>query len=97
MSSHQLKPQIAKRHAKNHKRGITKITKAALERLARRGGNTRLSGKVYNEARQVVDYYLEMMVKDAILMADYSRRKTIYKKDVEFALARNNRKLYGIS
>jgi histone H4 len=96
MSSHQLKPQIAKRHAKS-KRGITKITKAALRRLAQRGGNTRISGLVFGEARKVVDYYLEMIVKDAILMADYSRRKTIYKKDIEFALARNNRKLYGIN
>jgi histone H3/H4 len=85
---------ISKRHAKQ--KAQTKITKAALKRLLRRAGNTRAASAVYEEAREVIDYYLEMIVKDAITMTQYSGRKTIFKKDVEYALSRNHRKLYGI-
>jgi histone H3/H4 len=107
MSEHQEKSTKAKvrgtklklatkRHAANNKpRGITK---AALTRLGRRAGIPCFGEKsgIFKEARAVVDYYLDRIVRDAVFMTQYARRKTISKKDVLYALSRNNRKLYTI-
>jgi histone H4 len=87
-------PALSKRHSKTKKeRGITKN---AIERLARRGGNPRLSGKVYGEARNIIDYFIDHIVRVAVEMARYSKRKTIYTKDVRYALEGLNRPLYGV-
>ena len=94
MSANQAKTK-AKRHA-HHGKKDRGITKPAIVRLARRGGIPRISSRIYEEARHVIDYYLDRVVKEAVMLAKYSKRKTIFLKDVRYVLARQQRPLYGV-
>ena len=91
---------LGKGGAKRFRKGATKgniagITKPAIRRLARRGGVKRISGLMYDECRQVVQQFLQNVVKDAVTYTDYSRRKTVTALDVVYALKRQGRTLYG--
>jgi histone H3/H4 len=89
-------PLLGKRHAKRDK--LPHITTAAITKLGRRAGIPCFSEKsgIFDEARDVIDYWLDLVVKDAVLMAQHSHRKTIFTKDVMYALRRHNRPLYDI-
>ena len=67
----------AKRFRKAAKGNISGITKPAIRRLARRGGVKRISGKIYEESREVIKTFLQNVVKDAVTYTEYSRRKTV--------------------
>lgn len=71
------------------------LTLGGIRRLARRGGVKRVSLGVYEETRDFVDYYLGIVVKDAAVYCENSRRKTITAMDVIFALKRSGRIVYG--
>lgn len=86
----------AKRHDKKGKpTGRTELTLGGIRRLARRGGVKRISAGVYDETRDFVDYFLNLVLKDCAAYAEASRRKTISAMDVIYALKRSGRTLYG--
>ena len=76
-------------------RADTVITKAALRRLARRGGVKRISGLVYEETRAVLRMFLTSTLRDAIAYTDHARRNTVSALDVVYALRRQGKSLYG--
>ena len=71
------------------------ITKAEIRRLARRGGVKRISGLVYDEARVVLRKFLEGVLRDSVVYAEFCKRKTITAKDVVCSLKRRGTTLYG--
>ena len=71
------------------------ITKPALRRLARRGGVKRMSGLVYDEARQCLRSFLGIIIHDAVLLTESRRAQTVTAMDVVYSLKRNGRALYG--
>ena len=72
-----------------------KISKAAVRRLARRGGVKRISGLVYDETNEMLKVFLKSIIGDAVTYAEHSRRKTLTHMDVIYALKRQGRTLYG--
>ena len=87
----------AKRFRKSTKGNISGITKPAIRRLARRGGVKRISGKIYDESREVMRAFLESVVSDAVTYTTYSKRKTVTALDVVYALKRKGRTIYGFN
>ncbi len=85
----------AKRHRKVLRENITGITKAAIRRLARRGGVKRISGMIYEETRTALKVFLENLVKDSAIYAEHALRKTVTAMDVVHACKRQGRPLYG--
>lgn len=73
----------------------TSLTRGGIRRLARRGGVKRIADGVYNETRDFVDYFLNIVVKDAAVFCENSKRRTITAMDVVYALKRSGRTLYG--
>lgn len=71
------------------------LTRGGIRRLARRGGVKRISSNVYDETRDFVDYFLGIVVKDAAVFCENSKRKTITAMDVIYALKRSGRTVYG--
>ena len=71
------------------------ITKPAARRLARRGGVKRISSNIYEEMRGIQRISLEQILRDAIVYAEHSRRKTVMVSDVIHSLRLNGRSLYG--
>jgi histone H4 len=85
----------AKRHKKVLRDNIQGITKPAIRRLARRGGVKRISGAIYEEVRNVLKYFLQSVVQDAVTYTDHGKRKTVTAMDVVYSLKRQGRMLYG--
>ena len=77
-----------KRHRKVLQDKVDGTSKAAIRRLARRGGVKRLSGLIYEETRGVLKVFLENLIHDA-------RRRTVTATDVVYALKRQGKTLYG--
>jgi histone H4 len=73
----------------------TSLTRGGIRRLARRGGVKRLSVGVYSEVRDFVDYFLNIVVKDAAVLCESTKRKTITSMDVIYALKKSGRTIYG--
>lgn len=73
----------------------TALTRGGIRRLARRGGVKRISDGVYNETRDFVDYFLNIVVKDAAVFCENAKRRTITAMDIIYALKRSGRTLYG--
>lgn len=71
------------------------LTRGGIRRLARRGGVKRISDSVYGEVRDFVDYFLNVVVKDAAVFAENAKRRTISAMDVVYALKRSGRTIYG--
>ena len=57
---------VAKRHRKVLRDNIQGLTKAAISRLARRGGVKRICGFIYEEVRGVLMVFLENVIRDAV-------------------------------
>jgi histone H3/H4 len=85
----------AKRHRKVLRDNIQGITKPAIRRLARRGGDKRISGLIYEETRGVLKVFLENVIRDAVTYCEHAKRKTVTAMDVVYALKRQGRTLYG--
>ena len=79
----------------NKKDNIDGITKPAIRRLARRGGVKRISGTVYEDTRAYLKNFLESVIKDAVIITEHSKRKTVSSTDIVYALKRQGRTLYG--
>lgn len=74
---------------------IAGITNPALRRIARRGGVKRLSGEVYEEARNQLQQFLTTVINDTVIYTKHGSRKTVTSDDVSHSLARNNFAMYG--
>lgn len=70
------------------------LRRPAIKRLARKGGIKRLSGNTYAEVRNILDDYLRDVVKDAVIVTQHAKRKTVTSKDVNYALTQNKRPVY---
>lgn len=88
-------PSGAKRHQKVLVNAIDGITKAAIVRLARRGGVKRLSGNVYNQVRAILKAFMISVLTDVVTYTEHARRRTINGDDVGRALKRQGRTLYS--
>lgn len=71
------------------------MTRGGIRRLARRGGVKRISEGVYAETRDFVDYFLNTIVKDAAVVCENSKRRTITAMDVMYALKKCGRTIFG--
>ena len=83
------------RHRRQIRGHIYGISSGDIRRLARRGGVKRISGLIYDEARQVLRLFLESVLKDSVLYAEHAQRKTVLALDVLYALKRRGKVLYG--
>ena len=86
------KPKAQKKIKRDNIKGFSDN---AIERLGRKAGVERISAEVYDKIRQQTLEYLEKVLKDAVLVAEHSRRKTLQSKDVTYALERAGVKYYG--
>ncbi|KAJ1375192.1 Histone-fold [Sesbania bispinosa] len=64
----------AKRHRKVL-RDKSRVSQAAIRRLARRGGVKRISGLIYEETRGVLKVFLENVIRDAVTYTEHAKRK----------------------
>ena len=85
----------ARRHRSVLRDSLQGISRAEIRRLARRGGIKRISGVFYDEARGVLKQFLENVIGDACVYAEYAKRKTIMPLDIVHALKRQGRTLLG--
>lgn len=85
-----------KRHQYHSLRdNITRITKSAIRRLARRGGIKRISGLLYQTVRESMREFMTANLQDALAYTEHSRRKTLMTKDIIHALQRRGHSMYG--
>jgi histone H4 len=86
----------AKRNARKSARPVLDgITKPAIRRLARRGGVKRISFFIYEYTREILRFFLQGVVRDAITYTEHANRKTVTALDVVYALKRQGKTLYG--
>jgi len=85
----------AKRHRKILRDNIQGSIKFAIRRLARRGGVKRMSGLIYEEAKDVIKVFLENVILDAVTNTDHNKRTTVTAMDVVYALKKQGRTMYG--
>eukprot|EP00396_MALV-II-16_sp_LP-1_P000132 gene132-219_t len=71
------------------------VTRAAIRRMARRGGVKRFSAEAYNEARRNLQQFLDKVLSDAALYCEHGKRHTIRPKDLVMALKRAGRDICG--
>ena len=64
MSDH--RKRRANLHRKIFRNNIYGITRPAIRRLARRGGVKRISAIIYEEARNVLKYFLKKVIRDCV-------------------------------
>jgi histone H3/H4 len=70
------------------------ITNPAIRRLAYRAGVKRLRNDVYDATRRVLDDYLNTVLKDASIVTELCKRKTVSAQDVDSGLKRFGQTLY---
>ncbi|KAI0915044.1 histone-fold-containing protein [Ustulina deusta] len=84
-----------KRHRKILRDNIQGITKPAIRRLARRGGVKRISGLIYEAARDALKTRLTEIIRDCVTYTEYRQAKTVTINDVLHSLRRQGRPIYG--
>ena len=62
--------------------GMNGITKAAIRRMARRGGVKHISGDAYSGTRGVIKLFLGNLMKDIVTHTEHACRKTVTTMDV---------------
>ena len=75
--------QIRKNHPKP-----TELTVPALKRLADAAGIERVGKTLYPATRKIGNDFLTHVLRDALILMDYRKKKTISVEDVEKALER---------
>ena len=71
------------------------FTNTRIKRAARRAGCVRISGDVYDKARDKLDGFLKTIVEDTITMIRLKGLRTITPDEVVHALALRGVNLYG--
>eukprot|EP01063_Lacrimia_lanifica_P027926 TRINITY_DN3995_c0_g1_i1.p3 TRINITY_DN3995_c0_g1~~TRINITY_DN3995_c0_g1_i1.p3 ORF type:complete len:100 (+),score=31.63 TRINITY_DN3995_c0_g1_i1:652-951(+) len=69
----------------------------SIRRIARRGGCTRLAASVYDEARCILQSFVDNVMVDASVLLEMTGRKTVRMSDVMFALKKQGQHLYAVS
>jgi len=72
---------------RNRRDNINSITKPFIQRLAHKGGVKSMSGLIYEESRGLLFLWVESVLRDAFVYADYYRKKTINEAMISAALA----------
>ncbi|KAG5613236.1 hypothetical protein H5410_024517 [Solanum commersonii] len=75
---------------KGSKGGAKRHTKACSQ-----GGVKCISGLIYEETRGVLKIFLENVICDSVTYSEHARRKTVTAMDVDYALKKQGRTLYG--
>ena len=70
------------------------ITKPAIRRLCRRAGVKRISNDVYQDARGVIQQFLDTIIGQGIIYMEHAKRKTIMPIDITSSLKRSGDILY---
>ena len=84
----------ARRHRRILRDNINGVTKAAIRKLARRGGVKRINALVYDMTRQTLKSWLHNVIRDTVEYTEYGRRKTVTALDVILALKKKGTTLY---
>jgi len=71
------------------------LSKAAMRRLARRGGVKRTTALILPEIRDAMSKFVTGMVKNSIAYAEHGKRTTVKAQDVINALRKRGVQLYG--
>jgi len=82
--------------AKRHRQTLrprSSVSDSAVRRLARRGGVKRCYRECYSETRNVLKEFLYPIIKDAVTLTEYKKKKTVTLDAVLKALELNNAKL----
>ena len=93
-------PQVGHKGAPRRRRrvisdNISSISRSAIRRLARRGGVVRVSGGIYEESRGILLFFLENVLRDAVVYTEYAGRKTVSATDIVYTVKHRGQKLYG--
>jgi histone H4 len=91
-----LRP-LARKRLKVLKTGIEGISRNDIRRLARRGGVVRLDDRIYGEVKEVLKDFIGDVLKDATVLTEMGKRKTVTTSDMVYALKRRGINLYGFS
>lgn len=91
------KHPLLKKHYRKQTKAIEGISKPSFRRLARRGGVKRISEDVYHASRDLVQRFVDDVVRDAVIFTEHSKRKTISTQDVLMALKNRGNTLYGFN
>ena len=74
----------------------TAITKGSIRRIARRGGCRRIAANVYDEARVMINKFVENVMDDAVAILEMTSRRTVRVGDVLYALRKQDHTLYSV-
>ncbi len=72
------------------------ISKKSLKKMAKKGGIVKTIDTLYPDMNYSVRLYLVKVLKDSVLVTEYSRREVIEVKDVSAALTKHSKLVYGI-
>jgi histone H4 len=84
-----------KRQKKVLRDNICGITRGSIRRMARRGGVKRMSSKIFEGVRRVLNTYVEDVVRYSTAYAQYARKDTVTASDVVNALLKRGHILYA--
>lgn len=85
----------AKRHRKVLRDNIQGIGAPSIRRVAHRGGVKRITAHSITLTREVLQRWLNLVVRDAVTYTEHARRKTVQTSDILYALKRQGRTLLG--
>lgn len=76
---------------RRHRRPVAnaRLSTGEIKRLARRGGVRRMGGGTADAMRSALRGFLTGVIKDAVVLCEHSRRRTVYASDVVLALKRS--------
>eukprot|EP00392_Amoebophrya_sp_AT5.2_P006076 g6086.t1 len=80
---------------KNKDEIMKNLGRAAIRRMARRGGCKRVAYKIHDESRDAMFTFLEKVLADTVTYVHHSKRQTVKPRDVVNALKRQGRAIYG--
>lgn len=81
---------------KNQKEIMKNLSKAAIRRMARRGGCKRISHRIPEEAREAAGSFLQKVLTESLTYTQHKKRSTVTAKDVVYALRRQGKPIYGL-
>jgi histone H3/H4 len=93
-SSTEYEPVSQSQPSGRRRRVASGVGPRDIRRLARRGGVKRIGGCVPDDIRDVLRGYLREVLHDAVVVAEYNRRRTIMLGDVLRALHRRGTPMY---
>lgn len=85
----------AKRHHKVLRDSIQDISITSIRRLARRAGVKRISALIFEDTRGALKFFLESVIRDAVIYTGHANRNTVTAMDVVYALKYRGHTLYG--